>query len=98
MKRVKKAGKDVLKKRRREYNALKTKAKKQITTGKKAHYTRENARIKKLPTKQRVAARKRVKEQLKNKQRELLKKMPAAGRLKLADLVALISKVKTIKW
>lgn len=98
MKRVKKAGKDVVKKRRQEYNALKSKAKKQITAGKKAHYTRENIRIKKLPVKERVAERKRVKQQLKKKQMELLKKMPAAGRLKLADLVALISKVKTIKW
>ena len=97
-KQVKRARTDARKKRLKEYNALKAKAKKQITAGKKAHYTRENTRIKAMPVKQRVAARKKVRDDLKKKQQALLKQMPAGGRLSMQDLVALISKVKKIKW
>ena len=97
-KKVKKASKDVLKKRRAEYNALKAKAKKSITVGKKAHYDRENAKIKKMPVKERKSARQKLKAELKGKQQTLLKQMPAAGRLTLQHLVALISKVNKVKW
>ena len=95
---MKKASKDVLKKRRAEYNALKAKAKKSITVGKKAHYDRENAKIKKMPVKERKSARQKLKAELKGKQQTLLKQMPAAGRMKLSDIQALISKVKQVKW
>ena len=51
-----------------------------------------------MPVKERKAARQKLKAELKGKQQSLLKQLPAAGRLKLSDLVALISKVNKVKW
>ena len=97
-KRVTRATKQSRKKKLMEYNALKAKMKKSIMAGKKAHYSLENTRIKKLPSKERVAERKKIKSELQKRKNDLLKQMPAGGRLSREDLISLISTVKKIKW
>ena len=97
-KRVKKGTKDVLAKKRKEYNALKNAVKKAITKSKNSHYAAENAKIKNLPSSNRKAARAKLKASLKKRKTDLLAQLPAAGKLKLSDLQALIVKARKLKW
>ena len=83
---------------RKRYTTLKTETRKRIKAGKKAHYTRENDRIKKLPVKQRKAARAKLKAELSKREKTLLKSLPAASKMKVADLRKLISRTKQLKW
>jgi hypothetical protein len=98
--RFKKTSEPKTKKRalKKQYTSLKAETRKRIKSGKKAHYTRENAKIKKLPVKQRKAARSKLKAELSKREKALLKSLPPAGKMKLADLRRLISKTKLLKW
>ena len=65
---------------------------------KKDGYKSETARIKALPSKERVAARKELKARLKKAYDEKIKMLPSLGRRKYNDIVALINKLKKLKW
>ena len=84
--------------KRKEYNALKRKTIAAIQKGKTAAYKRENEVIKKMPVKQRKAARAKLKATLQDRKNALVKQLPKAGKMTLADLAVLISKVKKLKW
>ena len=83
---------------KKQYTSLKTETRKRIKTGKKSHYARENLKIMKLPVKQRKAARAKLKVELSKREKTLLKSLPSAAKMKLADLRKLITKAKQIKW
>ena len=51
-----------------------------------------------MPTKQRVAARKKLRSELKAKMDALLKQLPSAGKRSHNELAALITKVRKLKW
>ena len=95
---IKKSNKGALTKRRKVYNDLKKKTIAAINSGKNVHYKRENEKIKKFPAKQRKAARTKLRTELAARKKALVKQLPAAGRMKLADLERLINKVKQLKW
>ena len=98
--RFKKVSGSKVKKRqlRKQYTSLKTETRKRIKAGKKAHYSRENDKIKKLPVKQRKAARAKLKAELSKREKTLLKSLPPASKMKVADLRKLISRTKQLKW
>jgi hypothetical protein len=97
-KKVKAGERSSLKRIKNEYSTAKKKVKKDIIAAKKKYYAQENEKIKKLPTKERVAARKKLKAEIKKKQIELTKSMPSTGRMKYNDVAALIRKIKQLKW
>ena len=77
---------------------MKKQIRKALSAEKKASYTKANEKIKKLPAKERAAARKKIKSDLKAKLAGLLKQMPAAGKKKHDELEALLTKVRKLKW
>jgi len=95
---VKHETKRTLTTRKKEYNSLKKSVKASLQRAKKENYKRGDAEIKSMPKGDRVAARKRLRADLKKKHSVLLKQLPATGRLTLADISALINKIKRIKW
>ena len=97
-KRVKKSTKRAVVTKRKEYNTAKAAAKKLFTTQKNAFYKSENEKIKKMPAKQRKAARQKLRQQIKAKHAGLLKQLPAAGKLKFGEITKLISRAKSLKW
>jgi transketolase len=97
-KRVSKSNKQSLKHRKAEYSTLKKSLRKRLMAQKKSAYSAQAARIKALPAKERTAARKALKQQLKKAHDEKLKQLPALGKRKYNDIVALINKLKKLKW
>ena len=95
---VKTAERSTLKRIKNEYTAAKKKVKKDITVAKNKYYAQENSKIKQMPAKLRVAARKKLKAEIKKKQTELTKSMPSTGRMQYNDIAALIRKIKSLKW
>ena len=70
-----------------------------IKATRKAAYEKENARIKKLPAKERAAARKKLKSTLKTKHDKLVKKLKAGTHFKSVEaLRSAISLAKSLKW
>jgi hypothetical protein len=84
--------------KRKEYNTAKAAAKRLIAAQKKAFYQSENEKINKMPAKQRKVVRQKLRQQMKAKHTGLLKKLPAAGKLKFGEIVKLISRAKSLKW
>ena len=84
--------------KRKEYNALKKQLLAAFKKRKQETYKAENAKIKSVPTKERKAARQKLKQRLQQKLAELKKRLPAASKLKHQQLDKLISLAKTLKW
>ena len=97
-KRVSKSNKQATKQKKSEYTALKKNLRKRLIQLKKKAFSAQAARIKSLPAKERPAARKSLRVQLKKAHDEKLKQLPALGKRKYNDIVALINKLKKIKW
>lgn len=80
-------------KSRKEYNALKREVKSRLTAQKKVTFEKHNARIKKLPAKERAAA------ELKARHSRLVKQMKTGKSLKTLDAIAAAIRVaKKLKW
>ena len=84
--------------RDRQYTSLKSATRKRIKSGKNAHYASENVKIKKLPAKQRKGARAKLKAELSKREKTLMKSLPPAAQMKIADLRRLITKARLLKW
>ena len=97
-KRVKRATKQSLTSKRKEYTAAKRAAKKVLQAQRKSQYEKENSKIKSLPVKQRKAARAKLRGTLKSRLAGALKLLPAPGKLNLEQLKKLISRAKTLKF
>ena len=97
-KKIKKASKKVVTGKRQQYNQLKKSLKKKWTSLRKADYTTNNDKIKKMPPKQRIQARKQLRERLKKKLAILVKQLPVAGKRTHSELDSLITKVNKLKW
>ena len=97
-KKIAKAQKSSVKEARTEYNQLKKALRKRLMETKKNAYKAEAPRIKKLPSKERAAARKALRARLKQEHAAKLKQLPTVGRKKYTDIISLIRKLKVIKW
>ena len=97
-KRVAKGNKTELKAKKSEYATLKKSLRKRLVQRKKDAYKAEAARIKALPAKERPAARKALKAKLKADHAAKLKLIPTLGRRKYNEIVALINKLRKLKW
>ena len=95
--RFKKTG-DSKKALKKQYTNLKSATRKRIKSGKNAHYASENVKIKKLPAKQRKGARAKLKAELSKREKTLMKSLPPAAKMKIADLRRLIAKARLLKW
>ena len=96
-KKKKQKKKDGIVAKRKEYNALKRKTIAAIRAGRKKAYTEENAKIKQLPVKERKAARLKLKEEFKKRERLLLAKLPSVARMKFEDVNKLIISIRKTK-
>ena len=86
-------------KSRKEYNAIKREVKSRLTAQKKTTFEKHNARIKKLPAKERAAARKKLRAELKARHSRLVKQMKTGKSLKTLDAIAAAIRVaKKLKW
>ena len=83
---------------RKEYSLLRKALFAAFRKAKKSDYTEANSQIKKIPTKERRAARKSLIDKLQAKLRQLRQQLPSGSKLKKAQLEHLISKAKTLKW
>jgi hypothetical protein len=90
--------KTALKSKKAEYAALKRQVRKRLTAEKKAAFQKAAADIKKLPAKERKAKIAALKKDHKDKLTELVKQMPALGRRKMNEIIALLKRIKQIKW
>jgi hypothetical protein len=90
--------KAALKAKKAEYATLKRQVRKRLTAEKKAAYQKAAAGIKKLPAKERKAKMAALKKDHKDKLTELVKQMPALGRRKMNEIIALLKRIKQIKW
>ena len=97
-KKIKKAQKSSVKQARTEYNQLKKALRKRLAELKKSAYKGEAPRIKKLPSKERAAARKALRTRIKQEHDAKLKQLPTVGRKRYTDIIALINKLKKFKW
>ena len=95
---VSKSNKQAIKQKKSEYTKLKKGLRKRLIQQKKAAYSAQAARIKALPAKERTAARKALRAQIKKTHDEKLKQLPALGKRKYNEIVALINKLKKLKW
>ena len=95
---VARADKVSIKAKRKEYNAIKKRLRSRLMQQKKEGLALEVAKIKALPSKQRAAARKKVKARLKKAYDAKVKMLPTLGRRKLADVILLIKKLNRLKW
>ena len=84
--------------RKKEYNLLKKELKKQFTKLKREKFKSGSAEIKKLPPKERKAARASLKKDLTDKLRALISKMPSATKKSAGELEKLIGIIKRLKW
>jgi hypothetical protein len=86
-------------KSRKEYNAIKKEVKSRLTAQKNVTFEKHNARIKKLPAKERAAARKKLRAELKARHSRLVKQLRTGKSLKTIDAItAAIRVAKRIKW
>jgi hypothetical protein len=86
-------------KSRKEYNAIKKEVKSRLTAQKKVTFEKHNARIKKLPAKERAAARKKLRAELKARHSRLVKQLRTGKSLKTMDAItAAIRVAKKLKW
>jgi hypothetical protein len=86
-------------KSRKEYNAIKKEVKSRLTAQKKVTFEKHNARIKKLPAKERAAARKKLRAELKARHSRLVKQLKTGKSLKTLDAItAAIRVAKKLKW
>ena len=86
-------------KSRKEYNAIKREVKSRLTAQKKVTFEKHNARIKKLPAKERAAARKKLRAELKARHSKLVKQLKTGKSLKTLDAItAAIRVAKKLKW
>ena len=84
---------------RKQYNALKKTVRSQLMADKKSEYEKQNAKIKKLPVKQRAKERKKLRDALKSKHSRLIKQLKTAKELKSVESIrAALSVAKSIKW
>jgi hypothetical protein len=84
--------------KRKEYNKMKKVLLASFRKAKKASYSTENERIKKIPSKERKAARQKLQQELKDKLTQLMKRLPPAAKLKRSAIDKLISVAKQLKW
>ena len=84
--------------RKKEYNSLKKKLKKRFSELKREKFKTGNSEIKKLPPKERKAARARLTKDLTDKLRALISKMPSATKKSVGELEKLIGIIKRLKW
>ena len=96
--RVTKSNKQSLKQKKGEYMKLKRDLRSRLAQQKKASYSAEAERIKSLPSTQRVAARKALRARLKKVYDEKLRQLPNLGKRNYNDIVALINKLRKIRW
>ena len=94
----KKAGQSTIKTKRKEYTSLKKGLKKRLTQLKKEAFAADAGKIKALPPKERQAARKELRARIKKAHDERLKQLPALGKRKYNEIVALINKINKLKW
>ena len=86
-------------KSRKEYNAIKKEVKARLTAQKKVTFEKHNARIKKLPAKERAAARKKLRAELKARHSKLVKQLKTGKSLKTLEAIhAAVSIAKKLKW
>jgi hypothetical protein len=90
--------KTALKQKRGEYTALKKQVRKRLNAEKKAAYLKATTGFKKLPAKERKSKLATLKKDYKNKLAALVKQMPAVGKRKMNEIVALLKRIKQIKW
>jgi hypothetical protein len=90
--------KTAMKQKRGEYTALKKQVRKRLTAEKKSAYLKATAGFKKLPAKERKSKLATLKKEYKNKLAALVKQMPAIGKRKMNEIVALLKRIKQIKW
>jgi hypothetical protein len=87
-----------LQKAKKLYNTLKRKTIKAIKRGRSSHYKSENEKIKKLPVKQRKAARAILRKKLKNRESKLVEQLPSSSRMKAGDLVRVTKLARKLRW
>ena len=84
--------------RRKEYNKMKKALLAAFRKAKKDAYGAENDKIKKIPSKERKAARQKLRQELQDKLNRLKKHLPSAAKLKRSAIDKLISAAKQLKW
>lgn len=84
--------------KRKEYNKLKKTLLATFLKAKKASYSAENDKIKKIPSKERKTARQKLRQELQDKLAQLKKRLPSAAKLKRSAIDKLISAAKQLKW
>ena len=72
--------------------------KKRLSQQKKDAYKAEATRIKLMPPKERVAARKEARTRVKKAYDAKIAMLPALGRRNYNEVVALINRINKIKW
>jgi hypothetical protein len=87
-----------LKSRKSEYAALKRQVRKRLAAERKAAYQKAATAFKKLPAKERKAKLAQLKKEYKDKLAGLVKQMPSAAKRKINDVIALLKRIKTLKW
>jgi hypothetical protein len=87
-----------LKSRKSEYAALKRQVRTRLTAERKAAYQKAAAAFKKLPAKERKAKLAQLKKEYKDKLAGLVKQMPSVGKRKINEIIALLKRIKTLKW
>ena len=96
--RITKGNKQALKTKKSEYTKLKRDAQKRLQQQKNDAYAAEAGRIKALPSKKRAAARKLLRVRLKKTYDDRLKQLPTVGKRSYNDIIALINKIRKLKW
>jgi hypothetical protein len=84
--------------KRKEYNKLKRTLLAAFRKARKDSYGAENAKIKKIPSKERKVAREKLRQELQDKLAQLKKHLPSAAKLKRSAIDKLISAAKQLKW
>ena len=84
--------------KRKEFNNLKKITKKELKLAHKIDYEKRKQSITKLPKKERVAARKSMKSELKAKYNKRLKEIPSIKGKKFAEIERLLEVLKKLKW
>ena len=80
------------------FSKLKKELKKRFSALKKQHFKTGSAEIKKLQPSERKTARSRLRKDLTEKLRALVKSMPTAGKKSISELDSLIVSIKKLKW
>jgi uncharacterized protein YfaQ (DUF2300 family) len=89
----------VIAKLKKQYTAAKKQLHKELATKRKLDYEKQNTSIKRLPTKQRKEARKKLRSVLTKKMKQLKSALLPLSRLKNpGDVEQAIKSMKKIKW